>query len=358
MLAKDPPIEGKGETDEATSAPGAIDATQKNETQAVGGTTKQQVNRSRHGQKEVSGLERRGADDCVAPHADDGETKGQEARARPREASADHRFAAENTPGWLMHVKHWLCEATKSIPAYLERTAMVIILVPLTEHVDRPGELCDFANWRGRGWCRLELAGAVLARTNVRLMIVQSERKNPEFLVPIDALHLACGHGTYTCCARNHDFGGGPGSAPCDILSVAPVMSRMVDAKIEHLWNQARTFEARVYIGLKHWFMRGMPSGTPDTDKTGLALARAMFRWRSELKEAEEKKRCGVGILFWSALSNNLDAVREYLSAAGRDEPSKSGRLCSLRHDHSQMFSIFHIRLNALHIGESMFVCL
>ena len=73
-------------------------------------------------------------------------------------------------------------------------------------------------------------------------------------------------------------------------------------------------------------------------------------------KETEEKKRCGVGILFWSALSNNLDAVREYLSAAGRDEPSKSGRLCSLRHDHSQMFTLFHIRLNALHIGELMCV--
>ena len=341
-----PPIEGKDETGEATRASGAIDATQKNETRHDEAASEPVVQAWVEG---VSGPESRGSDDGVAPHAEDGETKG-------REASADHRHAAEHTPGWLKHVKHWLNEATKSIPAYLERTAMVIILVPLTEHVDRPGELCDYANWRGRGWCRLELVGAVLARTNVRLMLVQSAQKNPEFMVPIDALHLACGHGTYTCCARNHDFGGGPGSAPCDIMSVARVMSRMVDAKIEHLWNQARTFEARVYIGLKHWFMRGMPSGTPDTDKTGLALARAMFRWRGERKEAEEKKRCGVGILFWSALSNNLDAVREYLSAAGRDEPSKSGRLCSLRHDHSQMFSIFHIRLNALHIGELMCV--
>ena len=189
MLAKDPPIEGKGETDEATSAPGAIDATQKNETQAVGhnSAASEPV---QAWVEEVSGLERRGADDGVAPHADDGETKGQEARARPREASADHRFAAENTPGWLMHVKHWLCEATKSIPAYLERTAMVIILVPLTEHVDRPGELCDFANWRGRGWCRLELAGAVLARSKVHVLLVKGGTARPEFMFPADSAYV------------------------------------------------------------------------------------------------------------------------------------------------------------------------
>ena len=118
MLAEDPPTEGKGETNEATTAPGAIDATHKNETQAArhDKAASEPIEAWVEG---VSGPESRGADDGVAPHAEDGETKG-------REASADHRHAAEHTPGWLKHVKHWLNEATKSIPAYLERTAMVL----------------------------------------------------------------------------------------------------------------------------------------------------------------------------------------------------------------------------------------
>jgi hypothetical protein len=71
------------------------------------------------------------------------------------------------------------------------------VLVPPIEHVDRPGELCDYGSWRGRGWCRLELSGAALARTRVRIMIVKSSVAQPEFQLPGDALFLSPGTGTY-----------------------------------------------------------------------------------------------------------------------------------------------------------------
>ena len=71
------------------------------------------------------------------------------------------------------------------------------VLVPPIEHVDRPGELCDYGSWRGRGWCRLELSGAALARTRVRIMIVKSSVAQPEFQFPGDALFLSPGTGTY-----------------------------------------------------------------------------------------------------------------------------------------------------------------
>ena len=97
----------------------------------------------------------------------------------------------------------------------------------------------------------------------------------------------------------------------------------MIDAKVEHLWAQGLVFEARVYAGLKHWFMRGLPS--PDdtkgdassgggaykvSAKEGLAAAIDMFRWRGEEEEAEETRRSGVDLLFWSSVADNLGAVQ------------------------------------------------
>ena len=125
------------------------------------------------------------------------------------------------------------------------------------------------------------------------------------------------------------DFGDGPGTASCDLLAVEGVLSTMIDAKVEHLFAQGLVFEARAYAGLKHWFMRGLPSSSDmkgDTldggactvsAKEGLAAAITMFRWRGEAKEAEETRRSGVDLLFWSAIANNLGAVRALATEGG-----------------------------------------
>ena len=114
----------------------------------------------------------------------------------------------------------------------------------------------------------------------------------------------------------------------------------MIDAKVEHLWSQAiisgkRTgeslqeymgdqnlvFEARVYAGLKHWFMRGLKAEEEDG---GLEAAKRMFRWRGKRAEAEETRRSGVDLLFWCSLASNLSAVRA-LATEGNAFPG--GRL-------------------------------
>ena len=130
------------------------------------------------------------------------------------------------------------------------------------------------------------------------------------------------------------DFGDGPGTATCDLLAVAGVLSTMIDAKVEHLWAQGLVFEARVYAGMKHWFMRGLPSSDMKGDasdssctvsaKEGLDVAIEMFRWRGEEKEAEETRTSGVDLLFWSAVADNLGAVR---ALATEGEPFPGGRL-------------------------------
>ena len=63
-------------------------------------------------------------------------------------------------------------------------------------------------------------------------------------------------------CLFHADFGDGPGTASCDLLAVGGVLSTMIDAKVEHLFTLGLVFEARVYAGMKHWFMRGLPSSS------------------------------------------------------------------------------------------------
>ena len=98
----------------------------------------------------------------------------------------------------------------------------------------------------------------------------------------------------------------------------------MIDAKIEHLWDHGLVFESRVNAGLKHWMMRGLPfsetDAAKDAAKDGLADAIEMFRWRGEEAEAEETRRSGVDLLFWSAVADNLGAVRA-LATKGKSFP-------------------------------------
>ena len=99
----------------------------------------------------------------------------------------------------------------------------------------------------------------------------------------------------------------------------------MVDAKVEHLWSEGIVFDARVFAGLKHWFMRGLPTtGKSATEEGGLDAAIKMFRWRGDEEEAEETRRSGVNLLFWSVLANNLGAV---CALATKDAPFPGGRV-------------------------------
>ena len=261
------------------------------------------------------------------------------------ESTSDHRHATAGMEGWEIFNKIMLNKAVQSIPAYIERSCFIVALVPPCIHSDRDGEVCDQSSWRGRGWCRVEYLGASLVRSDVPVMLVEDPRATPSFVMPQDALSLPPGTGTYTCCARSHDFGGGPGTALCDRYSVATVLSSMIDIKVDHLWRVGKSFDARVFTALKPRFMRGLPnpaevekeedaeraeietggeskSGKDSTgeensktSKTGstrsLAKARKLFRWRDDATEAAESARTGVGLLFWCSLNDSVEAVLE-----------------------------------------------
>jgi hypothetical protein len=54
-------------------------------------------------------------------------------------STSDHRHQGSvNTPEWKTHVMKWLSEAVKSIPAYVERS--ILVLVRIERQEERVGE--------------------------------------------------------------------------------------------------------------------------------------------------------------------------------------------------------------------------
>jgi hypothetical protein len=106
------------------------------------------------------------------------------------------------------------------------------------------------------------------------------------------------------------------------------VLSSMIDVKVDHLFSIGRTFDARIFAALKPWLMRGLPEVQTQNDGkeseqwggrdrgSGLGAALRLFRWRSDTTEALETKRTGVGMMFWAALNDNVEAVLELESMA------------------------------------------
>ena len=85
--------------------------------------------------------------------------------------------------------------AVDSIPAYVERSSLLLVLVPVCMHVDRQ-EMCNYSTWRQRGWCRLELTTALLTCGTLHVMVCDGEDSMPYFTLPFEALNLRCGEGS------------------------------------------------------------------------------------------------------------------------------------------------------------------
>jgi hypothetical protein len=83
-----------------------------------------------------------------------------------------------------------LKQAVESLPAYVELSSMMLVLVPTDEHRDRKGEVVDWCSWRRRGWCRLEFIAGTLSRSNMKIMVVKGPEFVPEFIFSSDALQV------------------------------------------------------------------------------------------------------------------------------------------------------------------------
>ena len=77
-------------------------------------------------------------------------------------SSADHRRGAP--PDGML-------EAIRSLPSYVQRSHMFLILAPACKHVDS-GILCNHGTWRERGWCNVEIFCSTIAPSEqIRVLI-------------------------------------------------------------------------------------------------------------------------------------------------------------------------------------------
>jgi len=213
--------------------------------------------------------------------------------------------------------------AIRSIPAYVERSDFIMILVPGCHHSDRKVPTC-YRTWRRRGWCLLELYAAAMARDSSNPpLLVRSERGTPMWMSPLETLKLSIGMADFTCCQRNHVIttetqkimsGGKVKKIPCDKPIAGGILEQLINAKTNHLFNtQEDLVMARFHFALKQFWMRGLKeqeSFVADKNKSAVEKFKKKLRW----KDDESWFDCGsIGIVMYAILSDEPNVVRELL---------------------------------------------
>ena len=208
-------------------------------------------------------------------------------KAVNKDSNPGHAAAGENTRDTETSgdaVADLLRLTIESIPSYVEQSAMMLVLVPVCEHADRDGEACGYQSWRQRGWCRTESMSAVLARTNVLIMVGKGTEAQPEFVKSADALLLAPGQGDFTCCWNGHKMGGLP--VPCDKVKIRLVLEAMLAAKIDDLYDPGAVV-SRPLHGVHAALVSTQARARPPPSARG---CRRGGRW----SHGKHGKRCGA----------------------------------------------------------------
>ena len=146
--------------------------------------------------------------------------------------------------------------AVESIPAYIERVSLLLVLAPVCMHQDRQ-EACNFATWRRRGWCRLELQASLLKCGTLHVMVCTGPEATPYFLYPVDAYQLLCESGSFSCCQRDHFINGC--DIECDKAKVRVVLEAMIDNKVRYLEKSGHQDRMCWVESLRDYMLSGLP---------------------------------------------------------------------------------------------------
>ena len=220
-------------------------------------------------------------------------------------------------------------KAIRSIPAYVERSDFILILVPSLYHSDRKVPTC-YRTWRRRGWCLLELYAAAMARDSSNPpLLVRSERGTPMWMSPWRVLKLSIGLADFTCCQRNHVIttetqkvmnGGEVKKIPCDKPIAGGILEQLIDAKINHLFNaEGDMVMARLHMVFKHWWMRGLKKKekiVADEKMTAVQKFKKKLRWDTGKSWFD---RGGMGLLMYAVTADEFHVVSELLQMLKRD---------------------------------------
>eukprot|EP00947_MAST-08B_sp_MAST-8B-sp1_P003867 g3867.t1 len=188
-------------------------------------------------------------------------------------------------------------KAIRSIPAYIERSDMVVVVAPPGTHEDRK-EDTSYRSWRSRGWCMMELYACLFSRhKDSPVMVINSAEGTPFYINPGQALwFMSVGGANFSCCQRNHrPFNltatqqvllGDTATIPCDKPVVASILAPLIDGKIAHLHAAGNLHHARFYLVLKRWALRGLRQEKEEDDESKQGAAAGEGRGTDEEEDA------------------------------------------------------------------------
>jgi len=250
----------------------------------------------------------------------------------------DYSSMPQVTPGGDVASVQHAANAIVSLPAYVERCALLLVVAPVVTHVDT-NLTCNYATWRQRGWCRLELLAAVLAPRDVRVMVCTGAEAIPFLVHPFDGPRLLPSTGRFSCCDLGHMHCGAP--MECDKAKIRPVLETMIDSKVFQLTMQGRHYEQTFWASLRDYFVSGLPkvrskSGTApkvhrrlkellQAKKKELRLAEltgdCLLIFKAQIGWSEEHERSaarsGLTLLHCACLAGNAAAARALAAQPG-----------------------------------------
>ena len=224
-------------------------------------------------------------------------------------------------------------KAIRSIPAYVERSDFILILVPSLYHRDRKVPTC-YRTWRRRGWCLLELYAAAMARDSSNPpLLVRSEKGTPMWMSPLEVMKLSIGLADFTCCQRNHIIttetqkvmnGDEVKRIPCDKPIVGDILEQLIDAKINHLFNaEGDMVFARLHSVFKHWWMRGLKEEKKiesNDEESAIEKFKKKLRWSKTEKWFDYGR---MGLLMYAVTADEIHVVSELLRILNQEFKSE-----------------------------------
>eukprot|EP00397_Hematodinium_sp_SG-2012_P011103 GEMP01011232.1.p1 GENE.GEMP01011232.1~~GEMP01011232.1.p1 ORF type:complete len:641 (+),score=129.46 GEMP01011232.1:545-2467(+) len=208
--------------------------------------------------------------------------------------------------------------AVKSIPAYIEMSAMTFILAPTVDHheaVDANGEasVCDFYSWKRRGWCRLELLAAHLKVNSQPPVVIRSEAYMHFIPIGILAIQARVAEGDFTCCALNHQRIHPDGTASpltCDKAALFGVVRTLIENRLQYERKRNNLRFVRKLLALRHACLRDLRP-TEESDHS-LDFTLSEFLTKYEFASPREFDG-GWTPLRFACISGNANIARQLI---------------------------------------------
>ena len=217
-------------------------------------------------------------------------------------ADSDHRSKA----GVPEEVLKELRQAVRSLPAYVELSEFLIVLAPPVPHADVRGRVCNLRSWFSRGWTRLEICAAFLARRPLPVLVISDHSADPP--VPLDG-------GVGATAARRLLAARGRFTVESDRAVVAEVQLALLNAASARCRARRELVELFLLEAVKETLGQFGRQGGDAEGVVGVAALRERLGWDEEYMAG-----LGLSLLHAAAFLGDSNALAELLRTATVDQ--------------------------------------